>query len=197
VWKSAFIGGVAVAVLGATCGEALAKSVCYQTGRDVDGFLRLDVRRHGVLTSSRERRTFDSPVQTTYSVQGTSISQNAAPPAPPVVAPISGTVTVARGTGSIADFTVPELFVSSSVAFTNCWSDDASATPETWQCRILILFPTEAFGPESATLTRVDPLDEPLCSAFTLPEEEPTWKRRRRRQRTTHRQSSAAFPPFA
>jgi hypothetical protein len=81
-------------------------------------------------------------------------------------------VTVARGTGSIAGFTLPLLFASGSVVFINCWSGEPSATPETWQCRNLALFPTETFGPESSTLTRVDPLAEPLCSAFTLPEEE-------------------------
>ena len=164
--------GIALGLLSATGSEALAKSVCYQIG-EADGFFRLDVKRHGALTTSKERRTSDSPLQTTYSAQGTQIVEDQPPPTPPVVGPISGTVTVARGTGSIAGFTLPGLFfVSESVAFMNCWSDEPSATPENWQCRSLTLFPTEPFGPESFTLARVDPSAEPLCSAFTLPAEE-------------------------
>ena len=77
------------------------QSVCYQllngnTPLPEMGF-RLNVKKHSPLTTFKEKKQFDHPLQTTYSAMGKSIDAQFLTPS---LGGVNGTVTVAKKTGA-------------------------------------------------------------------------------------------------
>lgn len=166
--KILLLGGVAVAMLAAD--PSLARSVCYdlrdaaKPRESLDTIVRLDVKFHSRLT----RR--DEPLQLrTYSAYGLFVIEFEGQGGDPEVlaTPIIATATVAKGTGTRAGLTSPALQSAGQVMDLECFSDEASPTPEIYDCRFFSLDEEgEALEPLDVVLNRVDPRDEPLCSGF-------------------------------
>jgi hypothetical protein len=166
MWKNALVASLALALLSATSGQALAQrshseSVCY----DFFGIniIRLDVKFHSFLTTSKEKRKFGHPVQKAYSAHGKVVQPDV------VNVPVTGTVDVAQGVGARMGLTFPTLFVFGELDALDCTSDEASATPAEWTCLFLFIDEAGTTGPEPVTLNRLDPLEDERCSIFTLP----------------------------
>jgi hypothetical protein len=166
--KRALSAAVVVAMLSAASGQALAASVCYEAV-GFDAFLRLDVRFHSVLTTARERLEFGHPIQIAHSAHGKIVFSEL------VLETIHGTVTVAQGVGARSGFTLPLLFPQDQdpqFVSIDCYSEEASATPEAWECKAFVL--TSSTGAVTIvpdTFVRVDPLERERCSFFELPED--------------------------
>ena len=55
----------------------------------------------------------------------------------------------------------------------DCESSEVSSTPDEWFCQSVILVPfAEEVGSDTFILTRINPLDNELCSRFTLSDTE-------------------------
>jgi hypothetical protein len=169
--KNTLVAGLALSLLGATSGQALAErsaetshseSVCYDFF-DVN-IIRLDVKFHSLLTTREEKQKFDHPIQKAYSAHGKAVAPFAG-----VTAAVTGTVDVAQGVGARMGLTFPTLFLFNEFDALDCTSDEASATPAEWTCQFLFLEEVETFGPDPVTLNRLDPLEDERCSIFTLP----------------------------
>lgn len=167
--KSVLWGAVAaIGLLGATSGQALAKSVCYQFGSAND-FVRLDVKFHSFLTTLRERRKFDTSLQSTYSVHG---SFNIGPE----TLPLEGTITVGPGVGAqlaLTNWAVlarVEGQTTRSVSQWECVSEDATWRPERWGCQVVDILTDQGITLSSPfALEQVDPLQNAGCGTFGLP----------------------------
>jgi hypothetical protein len=168
--KRALSAAVVVAMLGAASGQALAASVCYEA-EGFEAFIRLDVRLHSGLTTGRERRKLDHPIQEAYAAHGKIVFDDF------VLEPINGTVILAQGVGARSAFTLPLLFpLDDDPQFVSidCYSEEASATPEAWECKAFVL--TSSTGAVTLvpdTFVRVEPLENERCSFFELPEDGP------------------------
>jgi len=173
MWRSALIVGVAAMSFGLAPEQAVAASVCY-AAESVPVFFRLDVERHSRLTTFRERRRYGNPVQTAYSAHGMIAFQEVEPVSEE---PMHGTITVAHRKGARSTFDVRLLFPTDGdqqLYTFDCFTEEASATPELWRCRALVLNIAEG-GVQSISVpltsfARVDPLEHELCSLFILPE---------------------------
>jgi hypothetical protein len=166
--KQVVLSSVVVGMLGTASSQALAKSVCY-LAENFDSFIRLDIKPHSLLTSKREHRRFESPIQITYSAHGNIIFDSLA------VEPISGTITVAKDVGARSGFSLPLLFPNTSdrqFVSIDCYSEEASPAPEVWQCRGLTLDENAGVRIIPDTFVRVNPLEQERCSFFALPAEE-------------------------
>ena len=172
------------------------KTVCYeirgsfyQLGQNV---LRLNVKEHSPLNTYKEVKKLRHPRQTTYSVIGKKVTgpfrmradETIAPPDQRIInmASVNGSEIVATKYGSRINLTINNSLsslhsagnefvpIGSPVEFLECASEESSATPEVWsQCAISGLNRTEAVDSEAVNrmqLIRVDPLANPLCSAF-------------------------------
>jgi hypothetical protein len=172
--KNTLVAGLALALLGATSGQAFAdqrddndrerrhsESVCYDFF-DIN-IIRLDVKLHSPLTTPKEKREFDHPIQKAYSAHGKAVQPGV------VTAAVTGTVDVAQGVGARMGLTFPTLFLFNEFDTLDCTSDEASATPAEWTCLFLFVEEGETFGPDPVTLNRLDPLEDERCSIFTLP----------------------------
>jgi hypothetical protein len=113
--KNTLVAGLALALLGATSGQAFAdqrddndrerrhsESVCYDFF-DVN-IIRLDVKFHSLLTTREEKQKFDHPIQKAYSAH-----EKAVAPFAGVTAAVTGTVDVAQGVGARMGLTFPTL----------------------------------------------------------------------------------------
>jgi hypothetical protein len=170
--KTALGAGIALSLLGAISGQALARSVCYSFGMVSGDHIRLDVKFHSALTGLREKRMFDHPIQRTYSVHGWAGANDLVP----FVYAATGTVVVAQGVGAKMSLTVPFVADRFQTDFYDCDSNEDSPTPKEWSC----LIQSVRAGPPTAgevpaiglvalkDLTRVDPLAERECGAFSL-----------------------------
>jgi hypothetical protein len=166
--KNALVAGLALALLGATSGQALAErshseSVCY----DFFGFniIRLDVKFHSFLTTHKEKRKFGHPIQKAYSAHGKAVEPNL-----PLTVAVTGTVDVAQGVGARMGLTFPSHFENfDELDALDCTSEEASATPAEWTCLFLFIEQAGTIGPVPVTLNRLDPLEDERCSIFTLP----------------------------
>lgn len=162
--RGLLLGGVGLAML--TAGPALAKSVCYELV-DVDGgdplqtAVRWDVDPNGRLTSSSE-----AVAMNTYTVHGNFVSDLVAPPV--FTLPVQGTITVGHGVGARGGFHSPALIAGNQWMALECETEEDSATPESWFCRILIYdVPSNAFlEPQDFDLVKVDPREFELCGKF-------------------------------
>jgi hypothetical protein len=163
------MGAIAIGLLGAAAGQAAA-DVCYQKEQGQFA-LRLDVRRHGSLTTARELLRFGYRAQTSYQVHGKraapDIRRIAAIPSDDayVVDLMVGTVLTARPDGAWM------VVGGSGIGALECISDQVSGTPRSWLCRTVgynqkIAAPVE----ETIRLEQVSPTASVLCGAFALPE---------------------------
>jgi len=174
MWRYPLMAGVAATFFGTIQDHALAASVCYSADY-APAFIRLDVQPHSRLTTARERAKNGNPIQATYSAQGMIVFQEVEPASEE---PIRGTIVVARDTGARSAFDARLLFPTNGdqqLYSLDCYTEEASPTPASWQCRALVLN-ASADGVTSlsvpATFTRVDPLDNEVCSLFVLPHPE-------------------------
>ena len=154
------------------------KSVCYKFNIGSPEFLefiRINVKRQGQLTSFREAIRHKHPIQTVYSLDGKDISiQGIEEPFQPVTSSVHGTITVAKGVGALMAYSWTGLMGPFPFhGRVSCSSTDDSATPDVWnECALHASF---LGGPPSSetqylSLEKVDPLSEPLCSTFDLPQ---------------------------
>ena len=171
------------------------KTVCYeisggfyQLGQNV---LRLNVKEHSPLNTYKEVKKLKHPRQTTYSVIGkkvTGFSRTAAEETiipdqrPYNIASVHGSEIVATKHGARIGLTIINTLsslhsagnefvpINSPVEFLECASEESSATPEVWsECAISGLNNANRVDSEAVNrmqLRRVNPLDNPLCSAF-------------------------------
>jgi hypothetical protein len=171
--RKAIAAGVMVAMLTAPIGPVLAKSVCYGV-KDIDQgtpLLRIDVSYHSKLTTSKEARKWGelNPVQKTYSAHGLSILWDQY--SDYYMGTLDGSVTVAQRVGARMGLTYAgnsgDPYSTDRIVQYACVSDEASATPETWDCNTFELTaPNSSWTP--VELERVDPLAIGLCSVFSL-----------------------------
>lgn len=162
--------GLVTSMLVFASSQVSAKSVCYENSvTNGTAFLRLDVGYHSKLTTRHESKKFGDghPVQKTYSVQGSSVEDFIDVS---VIGTVDGTVVVAKGNGARMGITNHHFSIITGYGQSNfaCISDEVSATPEKWQCEGIAIGPGGAISLDSLRLTRVDPLDNPLCSEFNL-----------------------------
>ena len=165
--KGLILGGFAFVLLSA--GTALAQSVCYQVGAaDDKTVIRWDVEPQSRLSSPAEQRRFGNPVMTTYRTHGVFITKFV-PDAG--VVPLHGTITVADGVGATNASHAPGLFAAGQFMSLECVSEQASPVPFNWSCRLFSvdIATKDLLEPSDFELTRLNPLQEPLCSTFDLP----------------------------
>ena len=162
--KGAFAGGLALALLGA--GAAVAENACYLVGEpEGETFVRWDVELQGRLSTPTEQRRFGNPVMGTHTVHG--IFTSTFLPDLPVV-PIHGTVTVARGVGASFALHGPALLSVGQFMSLDCKSEEASPTPSKFTCQFFAIDANtqEIFDPLVVEFTKVNPLQNPVCSLF-------------------------------
>ena len=168
--KGLFLGGLTFVLLSA--GAAMAQSVCYQLGDPDDKtIVRWDVERQARLSTPVEERRFGNPVMTTHRLHG--IFYSGFVPDLPVI-PLHGSLTSAKGVGTSVAVHAPAYFAAGQFMSFECASEQASPTPFQMTCRFLIIdLPTNAIldpDPDEIVLTRLNPLQEPLCSSFVVAE---------------------------
>jgi len=156
------------------------QSVCYglvAEGEFIPGVvLRLNVKKHSPLTTFKEKKQFDHPLQTTYSAMGKAIDAEFI--TPPSLGGVNGTVTVAKKTGARMVLSwsnqltpwVNGLFT----ATVECSSAEASPTPQVWApCTSQFIF-NNFFDPQILSLStltwrQIDPKEHEACSEFPDP----------------------------
>ena len=165
------LGCAAAIVLAATSSQVFAQSVCYRVGEDDERVLRVFVRQNAILTTRQERREFgpDHPIQRVYLVNGRSLRSTEEGF---IKGTINGTVILGQGIG--AQMSLTDLqhhdFAGFQGHLSHCESGEnaVSSTPDEWFCQGVTFVPSEPLGDSVFRLERIDPLDNELCSRFTL-----------------------------
>jgi hypothetical protein len=162
----------AVCMLGAVAAQA-APYVCYERkpgsgpADEPNGYLTYQVRPEGPISSGREARNFGSPIQSVYSVFGTTRGLVEDRPSP---TPAMGTVATARDKQAFM------TLLTSGLSY-NCKAQedpvaggpDDSATPPAWFCTASLI--TAQAPSVTAVFTKVDPSKEEGCSAYNAVDE--------------------------
>lgn len=117
--------------------------VCY-LGEEEGDFFTFNVKEHSPLDLKLKKERWSSrhSSQTTYTLLGKNAVIQDGPITDELTIPLDefgsiyGMVMVAKKKGARMAFTRAELLTSNYVQHVECESDEASATPERWGCRI-------------------------------------------------------------
>jgi hypothetical protein len=169
----ALSGAIAIGVLGAMAGQAMAQEICYES--DTGQVMRLSAKTLGGLTTSSERAQYGHAEQTVLSLHGKIVSQPQKLSAaligtPPdlgafTTAALLGTAIVGNGQG------IHLLLADTAGSGIECFDDESAGVPQSLTCNNVGSADRDALlATRTLTFALVDPLDQPLCGAFALPE---------------------------
>ena len=157
------------------------QSVCYNvTGPLIPGIqvIRLNVKKHSVLTTGKGKYKLKHPRLTTYTAVGNTVTEIIADNNASnkdgnniVMWSAEGSVVKAEGEGARMGGTVTNQLADFQgdrfVCNFECGTKESSATPEEWTCEGVFFLNDGSTVEDPFTLTRVNPLDQPLCSFFS------------------------------
>jgi len=141
-------------------------SVCYRVssaGQSDGNIFRLDVEHQGALTTFKEEWRLGHPRQKVYSVNGKVVPRQG------LMGTATGTVVVVKGEGARMGLQRNSVGLGEFYSILDCTTSEPYAIPDEWPtCSVLLIRPTGTQLLQGTSLTRVDPLDEPLCSNYNV-----------------------------